>query len=472
MITSLAIALTTLPMPRDVIYPFAGPSYGTIGTCEAQGLAYVVGNGLVYSTNGILNFYYACTLSFNMKEATFQKYFEFPLYIGAILASVLSSTLKLLKNGLLNPSPNDSFCTPDLYPVGCDIVDNPECRGGGKENYRIFSQMYLASMGVVFCTLASTMGLIIHTFYKSERSLRNQVDNVPGINKNLRELNRARRMTRIITIQALMYVGAFLLSWTFTFIAFFYGDDGGPYLVQLLRTIFQPLQGLLNMLIFFYHKISMIIRSDEGKTVGDALQILLLKPKETPDAVAISSIELVIEHDIMRSMGMDAGDFIASAEPNHSEGFQQSHAVTETGKATAGVSRSSKSVRFEDGVSYDTSRPMGGRDLSKCASIMDSVSDSFDDNVSRVPSNSVMSNLSGFSSFFPKSARSDNDISYASKSVSRTETTKAPKTSSRRDNNISSQSKTITIGKEDFVNDIDEKSSRSILSGLSSMYRN
>ena len=63
MITSLAIALTTLPMPRDVIYPFAGPSYGTIGTCEAQGLAYVVGNGLVYSTNGILNFYYACTLS-------------------------------------------------------------------------------------------------------------------------------------------------------------------------------------------------------------------------------------------------------------------------------------------------------------------------------------------------------------------------------------------------------------------------
>ena len=31
-ITSLAIALTTLPMPKDVIYPFSGSSYVTIGT--------------------------------------------------------------------------------------------------------------------------------------------------------------------------------------------------------------------------------------------------------------------------------------------------------------------------------------------------------------------------------------------------------------------------------------------------------
>ena len=34
--TSLAIALTTIPMPKDVIYPFEMPSYGNILTCEVQ----------------------------------------------------------------------------------------------------------------------------------------------------------------------------------------------------------------------------------------------------------------------------------------------------------------------------------------------------------------------------------------------------------------------------------------------------
>ena len=34
--TSLATALATIPMPKDVIYPFEMPSYGNILTCELQ----------------------------------------------------------------------------------------------------------------------------------------------------------------------------------------------------------------------------------------------------------------------------------------------------------------------------------------------------------------------------------------------------------------------------------------------------
>ena len=34
--TSLATALTTIPMPKDNIYPFEMPSYGNILTCEIQ----------------------------------------------------------------------------------------------------------------------------------------------------------------------------------------------------------------------------------------------------------------------------------------------------------------------------------------------------------------------------------------------------------------------------------------------------
>ena len=43
-ITSFVILLTTIPMPKNVIYPFALASYGNVATCEAQGLIYIIGN--------------------------------------------------------------------------------------------------------------------------------------------------------------------------------------------------------------------------------------------------------------------------------------------------------------------------------------------------------------------------------------------------------------------------------------------
>eukprot|EP00979_Chaetoceros_neogracilis_P013567 scaffold3909_cov180-Chaetoceros_neogracile.AAC.1 len=50
-LTSLAIALTTIPMPKDIIYPFDMPSYGNIATCEAQGLIFIMGTGLALCMN-------------------------------------------------------------------------------------------------------------------------------------------------------------------------------------------------------------------------------------------------------------------------------------------------------------------------------------------------------------------------------------------------------------------------------------
>ena len=35
-----SIALTKIPMPNDVIYPFEGSSYGATATCEVQGMVF------------------------------------------------------------------------------------------------------------------------------------------------------------------------------------------------------------------------------------------------------------------------------------------------------------------------------------------------------------------------------------------------------------------------------------------------
>jgi hypothetical protein len=80
-VTSFAIALTTIPMPKDVIYPFEMPSYGNIATCEAQGLAFMMGTVVAFCMNGLLNIYYLCTLRYSTKEKKFRCYVEVPFYI-------------------------------------------------------------------------------------------------------------------------------------------------------------------------------------------------------------------------------------------------------------------------------------------------------------------------------------------------------------------------------------------------------
>jgi hypothetical protein len=173
-ITSLAIALTTLPMPKDVIYPFSGPSYGTIGTCEAQGFMYIMGSSLAFCMMAALNVYYACTLSFNVREEVFRRFIEPVLYVISITASVIGPIVLVLKADMLNPGVNDPFCGPAIYPEGCNKEDDPDCRGtpGGSRNY-LLGFIFALTLG--FGTLIVTMGSVIYTFYKREKRVKEKL---------------------------------------------------------------------------------------------------------------------------------------------------------------------------------------------------------------------------------------------------------------------------------------------------------
>jgi hypothetical protein len=51
------------------------------------------------------------------------------------------------------------------------------------------------------------------------------------------------------------------------------------------------------MLIFFYHKVNIIRRNDEDRTVGDALRIIFKSPRESPEVVLVHNIEDVVYKD-------------------------------------------------------------------------------------------------------------------------------------------------------------------------------
>ena len=65
-ITSFCYALTTIPMPSDVVYDYAGPSFGTKETCEAQSFILLSAAGLILMSNILLNIYYLCTIRYNI----------------------------------------------------------------------------------------------------------------------------------------------------------------------------------------------------------------------------------------------------------------------------------------------------------------------------------------------------------------------------------------------------------------------
>ena len=82
MVSSSMFAISTIPMPKDVIYPYGGPSFGNIRTCEAQAFLIWVGIPFTSSTNMLLNIYYLCTVRYKINEDSFRKYAQIFLVVA------------------------------------------------------------------------------------------------------------------------------------------------------------------------------------------------------------------------------------------------------------------------------------------------------------------------------------------------------------------------------------------------------
>jgi len=330
MLGSFAIALTTIPMPKDVIYPFAGRSYGTTATCEAQGLAYLIGSAIVVMMNAILNIYYLCTLRYKMKAETFSKFIEPILTVFAIAAPVATIITMLANQGLINPIPYESYCSISSYPIDCNERDDIECiRGGGSNGVAQFFIVFFFAMVTALATLVTSMFLIILTFYKSERSLKrtrammkehvkedgSPTDGPHSTKKNNKQEEEAghqesqHNMTKIITSQALMYLGSFVFTWIFVVLINLEGVFSNNHWIQALKLVFQPLQGFFNMLIFIHHKVFNLRRADEDLSVSEALRIIFTASSMMPEMI-LSRLTIVHEHEFRATFWIRQGNVV------------------------------------------------------------------------------------------------------------------------------------------------------------------
>ena len=93
-LTSIAMGLTTLPMPKELIrwYDWSGTRLGNNQTCVAQGF-FVVFNKGMFAYNLMLCVYYTCSIAFHMTEERISKQLEFwfhiiPIAFGLTMAII------------------------------------------------------------------------------------------------------------------------------------------------------------------------------------------------------------------------------------------------------------------------------------------------------------------------------------------------------------------------------------------------
>ena len=112
---SAAIALTTLPFPKDDkwvnMYNYDGTRLGTYATCDAQGFFQFFGLLGAYLYNMMLCVYYALSLALSIKDETITRFGE--VWIHLIPASIsISIATKILVMKGYNPAPRrTSWCT-------------------------------------------------------------------------------------------------------------------------------------------------------------------------------------------------------------------------------------------------------------------------------------------------------------------------------------------------------------------------
>jgi len=319
LISSVPMALTTLPMPADVrqFYPFASKSYGNIATCEAQGFLISFGFNMGLGSTCMLCVYYVSTIRYGIMADTFKK-IALPILFCFFLAVALAFSCLLLSNDYLNPMPHEPYCLAGPYPVGCKEADGDpntqECVRGHPSGVVAFSKFKISAFAVlllIFVTVAASLVLVVLTIFSTETErTKNGV-----IGEEIIEYSGSARRseTRVVVWQAVMYIAAFVstvIAYFMTGIASGKGTLTFYNTVDPLKVTLMPLQGFFNAGIFVYYE-TYAIRKTQTLSILQALRKVVWSPNEVPN-ILVSRIEMVDadNDDMDQILVQDLGDQI------------------------------------------------------------------------------------------------------------------------------------------------------------------
>ena len=268
-LTSAAIALTTIPMPTSTIYNFEGPILGNELTCSMQGFFVWLGGFSAIYLNACIAIYFMCSITYKMKDAEVQRCIEPAMYITTVLATLPTAILFWIHKWY-NPSPFETFCTAISYPWYCkaELENSFECNIRGEPTtFQISSREWLALYYVSFLLLGPVVAIycmfrIARTVYLREKCLKtynskfpeNRIGQSALQQKQIQIKKERHHYTKGIMYQATGYIIASCLCNATTLLQMVPTLQMNPEL-QILHTALRPCQGLLNFFVFFGQKV-------------------------------------------------------------------------------------------------------------------------------------------------------------------------------------------------------------------------
>lgn len=270
--SSIAIALTTLPMPRDLTgynhpYDWAGTRLGNVHTCSAQGFFVVFGTLAMFAYNGSLCFYYTCVIAFEIKEQTILRYVEPFLHVIPLGYALVNALYPLFYENY-NPTGWEAWCT----------IASGNGRGSDraklKRLYKIGIPIVISFiLGFIFICFV----LIIRKAVRLERALKRSQNNRNsnfrrhGDNFRLEEDRTRSANVKVVVVQAVAYCASFLLTLLTPLLRNIYIDEN---IYARIQVVVMPLQGFFNGMIFIYHKVYNFRRVHSDVSRCEVLRLL------------------------------------------------------------------------------------------------------------------------------------------------------------------------------------------------------
>lgn len=320
---SFAMAFTTLPMPRNLIYEqFEGLIMGNDTTCSIQGFIYMCGfiAGTFY--NIFLTYYYLCAITFNMTDTTFRKYYEPILHIFTVGFALIVAIL-CWDFDLIHPSPLYPFCVTTAYPYWCNTEE--DCLRGDIWKPRVVVLWFVSALTVGLTGVLGIVFLVIVicSVYIREKRMKENVTEDEEMKQDYydnEENEIARQLawndftyTKSVMKQSMYYVMAYIAVYIFPLIRSASNVTGEmlPSTIQntwfqLAYVLLRPSQGTLNLVIFLYHKIWKMQKQNPTLSFIEALKSILWQGDKAEDK-AISSVEIVRRDNVRANLNLGHG---------------------------------------------------------------------------------------------------------------------------------------------------------------------
>mmetsp|Transcript_27541 Transcript_27541/g.32129 ORF Transcript_27541/g.32129 Transcript_27541/m.32129 type:complete len:545 (+) Transcript_27541:525-2159(+) len=326
-IGSTSIALNTLPMPNEMIYQqFQSVQLGNSATCSAQGFLFMSGSMATFFFNTCLCIYYLCAIRYTLSEDVIKKRIEPYMYLVSITAPIIISSI-LLYFDFFVPSPWDYTCTAATYPYWCDMTSEDSIICPKDEiiigerlriivlcGYMMCSFIIFSSLLLVWLAVrnrAKDVEYLIKNIYSGSSGTNNNLQNELNVNNGMTsnlgfddnlsrhrmvfsELEAWEKEAKVVLIQALAYVGAFVMCQLFPFLSILVLRRNSPILAWF-HVLLRPLQGLFNLLIFLGHKVYNYKRVSHDTSIWKAICLLLFNKSSDmePPTIFFLNIRLV-----------------------------------------------------------------------------------------------------------------------------------------------------------------------------------